>query len=178
LKSTKVYNHNIKQTMLLIDIPSGIHIEHIYPYLNGKCAQQFYRTCKTEIPSHMVIDAYVREWNKLSILKRVSWILKTQHRWNIHIISSLNEPITNQITFAGCKKSLPSGEQVYINGLERIKIWITVYDALGVILNESGAESFVNTIHLNVYRQYYTGSSIIRTVIPGLKKVVFQLHSF
>ncbi len=161
---------------MLTNIPSGIHQEHIYPYLNGKCAQQLYRTYKSELPSYVVTDAYIREWNKRSLLKRVKWILKSQHRWTIHLISSLDTPIMQQLSFAHCKETIPAEQTVYINGLKHLKMWITVYDALGVILNESTPDSFVNTIHLNVYRKYYTGSSIVRAVLPSLNKVLFQLH--
>lgn len=162
---------------MLVNLPSGLIQEYIYPYLNGKCAQQFYRTCKTDIPSYVVIDTYIRVWNKQSLLKRVKWILKSQHRWTIHIISSLDEPITNQLTFAHYKETIPADQTVYMNGLKHLKMWITVYDALGVILNESTPDSFVNTIHLNVYRKYHTGSSIVRAILPSLNKVMFQLHT-
>ena len=161
---------------MLVNLPPGLIHEHIYPYLNGKCAQQFYRICKSEIPSYVVIDAYIREWNTLPLVKRVTLILKTQHHWHIHLISSIDTPITQQLSFATCKESLPISQHIYMNGIRKIKIWITVYDALGVILNETAPDTFVNIIHLNVYRQCYIGSSIIRAILPSLNKVMFQLH--
>ena len=161
---------------MLVNLPSGLIQEYIYPYLNGKCAQQFYRTCKTDISSYVVTDSYIRVWNKRPLLKRVKWILKSQHRWKIHLISSLETPIIQQLSFAHCKENISAGQTVYINGLKHLKMWITVYDALGVILNESTPDSFVNTIHLNVYRKYHLGSSIIQTILPSLNKVMFQLH--